>query len=158
MKIFHHFEKLFHWRLLTSWGGTSKETVLMSTHRKWSTHGITKNIPGPCSHQIFLVEIIFREMIWFTFAPPFLSLPSLKITARSYSWTTCKIILNQRLKILWHFLCSDNPLQTSYKKYFYSFEGKWQVLQLYDSGYKRGNLISIFECIYCVLARSDNWQ
>lgn len=33
--------------LLTSCGGTSKDTVLRSTHLKWSIQGITKNIPGP---------------------------------------------------------------------------------------------------------------
>ena len=37
-----------YWRnRLTSWGGTSKETVLRSTHLKWSIQGMTKKIPGP---------------------------------------------------------------------------------------------------------------
>ena len=34
-------------KVITSCGGTSKLTVLRSTQRKLSTHGMTKNIPGP---------------------------------------------------------------------------------------------------------------
>ena len=51
------------------WGGTSKETVLRSTLQYVSIQGMMKKIPGP-------------------FDPPFASLPSLKMTALSYSCTT----------------------------------------------------------------------
>ena len=62
--------------LLTSCGGTSKDTVLRSTHLKWSIQGITKNIPGPwkvkskntvivCRYWFFvnfLIIIIYNNM------------------------------------------------------------------------------------------------
>ena len=51
---------------ITSCGGTSNETVLRSTFRYVSMHGIMKKIPGP-------------------FAPPFRRRPRRKITDRSYS-------------------------------------------------------------------------
>ena len=54
---------------LTSCGGTSKETVLRSALEYVSIQGMMKKIPGPL-------------------APPVTKRPSLKITARSYSWTT----------------------------------------------------------------------
>ena len=53
----------------TSCGGTSNETVLRSTFLYESTHGMTKNKPGP-------------------FAPPDLKRPNRKTTALSYSCTT----------------------------------------------------------------------
>ena len=56
--------------LLTSCGGTSKDTVLRSTHLKWSIQGITKNIPGPWKAKSkyqavlvnFLIIIIYNNM------------------------------------------------------------------------------------------------
>ena len=56
--------------LLTSCGGTSKDTVLRSTHLKWSIQGITKNIPGPWKAKSkylnvlvnFLIIIIFNKV------------------------------------------------------------------------------------------------
>ena len=58
---------------VTSCGGTSNETVLRSTFLYESTHGMTKNNPGPL-------------------APPDLKRPNRKTTALSYSCTTYKII------------------------------------------------------------------
>ena len=58
-------------RLLASCGGTSKETVLRSTHLYVSMQGITVKIPGPLE-------------------PPLRSRPKRKITALSYSVTTWK--------------------------------------------------------------------
>ena len=55
---------------LTSWGGTSKDTVRRSTLRYVSMQGMMKKIPGPL-------------------APPFLSRPSRNMTDLSYSCTTC---------------------------------------------------------------------
>ena len=59
--------------ILTSCGGTSNETVLRSTFLYESTHGMTKNKPGP-------------------FAPPDLRRPNRNTTALSYSCTTYGII------------------------------------------------------------------
>lgn len=61
----------FHSRcnVLTSWGGTSKDTVRRSTLEYVSMQGMMKKIPGPR-------------------APPVTRRPSLKMTALSYSWTT----------------------------------------------------------------------
>ena len=59
--------------VFTSCGGTSNETVLRSTFLYESTHGMTKNKPGPL-------------------APPDLKRPNRKTTALSYSCTTYTII------------------------------------------------------------------
>ena len=56
-----------------SWGGTSKVTVLRSMVTMLSIQGRMVNRPGPT-------------------APPFLTLPSLKITDRSYSCRNAKWI------------------------------------------------------------------
>ena len=54
---------------ITSWGGTSKVSVRISTFWYESTQGTTKNTPGPR-------------------APPERRRPNRKITTLSYSWTT----------------------------------------------------------------------
>lgn len=63
---------------LTSWGATSNDTVRRSTLQYVSTQGSTKKIPGPR-------------------APPVRSRPSRKMTALSYSCTTCKIKITVRI-------------------------------------------------------------
>ena len=63
-----------------SCGGISYVNVLMSILTYISMQGITKKTPGPE-------------------APPDRSLPSLKMTARSYSWTTLTVKRRDRGKV-----------------------------------------------------------
>ena len=70
---------------LTSCGGTSKDTVLMSTGEKLSIQGITKKRPGPWEEKNV---IPISRFLLHTVILPFFRRPSLNITALSYSWTT----------------------------------------------------------------------
>ena len=71
----------------TSCGGTSNETVLRSTFLYESTHGMTKNKPGP-------------------FAPPDLKRPNRKTTALSYSCTTYPTTYISSIWDLYYALCN----------------------------------------------------
>ena len=74
----------------TSCGGTSNETVLRSTFLYESTHGMTKNKPGP-------------------FAPPDLKRPNRKTTALSYSCTTYPTTYISSIWDLYYALCILYP-------------------------------------------------
>ena len=66
---------------------------------------MTKNIPGPFAPPLSQKKNMKKYFLWLSLGP-FLNLPSLKITALSYSWTTWKMFSSN---ILWHLFLFLRP-------------------------------------------------
>src|SRR5215204_6271500 len=82
---------------MTSWGGTSMVTVLRSILTMLSTSGKSRKSPGP-------------------FGPPW-TLPSLKMTPRSYSLTTLMALtMTDRTKIATITTIATSPIPTACNK------------------------------------------